>query len=420
MKRIFLLTNILMGCFVNYQIESAGSWIHSPSKREVVMHWFKAIEKGDIKTVEELIGLVDINVRDFHSRTALVLAAELGNANIVNLLLQKSDILINAQDDGGATALIAAAQKHPDVVRLLLQVPKININARDDKGRTALMHAALFQRDKIVTQLLARPDININIQSNNGSTALMYSIADGMTQIAKLHLARPDIDVNSIDDAGFTTLMWASINGYEKTVALLLQVPGINITHVGLNGKTALVLAGEYKYKNIEILIKNKIDELLAAGIASIKGNNLELLKKVVSQIGLTQIDAEGNTLLHHALFCKNDTIAAYILGQAPIAEELLNISNNKKEKPGQLIPESSDLVKQAKKVVSSPKRQLSDDEQLFESPKHEKAKICSRVECAKEGCSMLCSRCKKAYYCSTECQKTDWKLHKRNCNAIW
>jgi len=29
------------------------------------------------------------------------------------------------------------------------------------------------------------------------------------------------------------------------------------------------------------------------------------------------------------------------------------------------------------------------------------------------------CSACRKAQYCSTECQKNDWKTHKRNCHKV-
>lgn len=27
------------------------------------------------------------------------------------------------------------------------------------------------------------------------------------------------------------------------------------------------------------------------------------------------------------------------------------------------------------------------------------------------------CARCKEVFYCSRECQKTDWKSHKKSCN---
>lgn len=36
---------------------------------------------------------------------------------------------------------------------------------------------------------------------------------------------------------------------------------------------------------------------------------------------------------------------------------------------------------------------------------------------CGNKNARLLCSRCKRLSYCSSECQKTDWKRHKYECN---
>lgn len=36
---------------------------------------------------------------------------------------------------------------------------------------------------------------------------------------------------------------------------------------------------------------------------------------------------------------------------------------------------------------------------------------------CAKENCTNRCGACKAVYYCSTNCQKEHWTVHKTNCN---
>jgi hypothetical protein len=43
--------------------------------------------------------------------------------------------------------------------------------------------------------------------------------------------------------------------------------------------------------------------------------------------------------------------------------------------------------------------------------------KICK--VCRKEGKMKKCSGCLQAYYCSGECQKSDWKKHKKLCKNI-
>ena len=41
--------------------------------------------------------------------------------------------------------------------------------------------------------------------------------------------------------------------------------------------------------------------------------------------------------------------------------------------------------------------------------------KICGNLNCMKPG-DRRCSRCKKMFYCSKECQKSEWLEHKKDC----
>ena len=40
---------------------------------------------------------------------------------------------------------------------------------------------------------------------------------------------------------------------------------------------------------------------------------------------------------------------------------------------------------------------------------------ICCQKDCHNDG-DLRCSRCKKVNYCSKECQRSDWKQHKKQC----
>jgi hypothetical protein len=42
----------------------------------------------------------------------------------------------------------------------------------------------------------------------------------------------------------------------------------------------------------------------------------------------------------------------------------------------------------------------------------------CAAAGCASEEASSVCSRCQAVWYCSRECQRTDWKAHKPVCTA--
>lgn len=36
--------------------------------------------------------------------------------------------------------------------------------------------------------------------------------------------------------------------------------------------------------------------------------------------------------------------------------------------------------------------------------------------DCGKEGATLRCSRCKRAFYCEKACQQRHWKAHKETC----
>lgn len=38
---------------------------------------------------------------------------------------------------------------------------------------------------------------------------------------------------------------------------------------------------------------------------------------------------------------------------------------------------------------------------------------------CSSPGCSQKCSRCKKTFYCSKQCQKGHWTIHKLSCEKV-
>jgi hypothetical protein len=43
----------------------------------------------------------------------------------------------------------------------------------------------------------------------------------------------------------------------------------------------------------------------------------------------------------------------------------------------------------------------------------------CAAAGCASEEASSVCSRCQAVRYCSRECQRTDWKVHKPVCTVV-
>ena len=96
-------------------------------------------------------------------------------------------------------------------------------------------------------------------------------------------------------------------------------------------------------------------------------------------------------------------------------------------------LTENSDFLRTAKRLSDEKAKRAKADPKQFElrmgqneaggKPEAKITKLdpelCGfgRSSCGKKG-DKTCNRCKKAKYCSAECQKADWSIHKKECKA--
>ncbi|KAI8116792.1 Histone-lysine N-methyltransferase EHMT1 [Lucilia cuprina] len=123
----------------------------------------------------------DLALRGPDGHTVLHIAARTGNLEILKLIVHSykasKDVsqflsFINAQDDGGWTAMVWAAELgHTDIVSLLLQ-QGADPNICDNDNNTVLHWAALQNHDLDTITVLLKAGINCNIQNVEGETPL--------------------------------------------------------------------------------------------------------------------------------------------------------------------------------------------------------------------------------------------------------
>lgn len=103
---------------------------------------FDAIQGNDIKTFNELLPQVDIHAKDWLGRTFLIRATEIGNIEMIQILLKQSHIKIDEQNDYGETALMRAALEPllsaEDAIKIikLLLLAGANPNIQNKSGNT--------------------------------------------------------------------------------------------------------------------------------------------------------------------------------------------------------------------------------------------------------------------------------------------
>lgn len=131
---------------------------------------------------------------------------------------------VNRADANGRTALMMAAfEGYADVVELLIE-HGAEVDRRDGAGRTAVMYAASGPFPETVELLLeSGADVNL-IDAAEGWTALMFAAAEGQQPVVEV-LLRSGADVELTDQDGDKAIDHARERGQAHIVALLESRP---------------------------------------------------------------------------------------------------------------------------------------------------------------------------------------------------
>ncbi len=222
-------------------IESNPNLVNSPigSDGGTCLLWASVTNHKEI--VELLLNHdANPNIQDNEGFTPLHAAIENNCIGIVSLLLSRG-ANPNLQNNEGITPLHWAAFEPPrvEILELLLQQTNINLNTQNTDGTTPLYAAVCSRNREIVNSLLSR-GANPNIQDNNGNTPLHAAVHSNNKKIVRLlltHGANPNIQ----DYFGDTPLhIVVKEDGYRDEIVRLLLNHGANPNLKGLYGWTPL------------------------------------------------------------------------------------------------------------------------------------------------------------------------------------
>ncbi|MDO8954311.1 MAG: ankyrin repeat domain-containing protein [Gammaproteobacteria bacterium] len=186
----------------------------------------------------------DVNVADLNGSTALFVASQEGQVDVVHILLKHARIDINKAALQGCTALFIAAQnKHIEVMIALLERAEIDINKVNLMGATPLYTAVQNGWADGVVMLLKHRNIDVNKASPAGFSPLCVAAEAGSVKVIQALLKHPGIDVNKADVKGHTSLYLAVQKGHIKAAKALLKHPEIDVNKANLVGIAPLLLA---------------------------------------------------------------------------------------------------------------------------------------------------------------------------------
>jgi ankyrin repeat protein len=249
-----------------------------------------AAQEGNINKVQILLDQgVSINIADKNGNTPLHIAACNNDIEIAEVLITKG-ANINIRNHEGSTPLHLTAGIRNDDAEMVLLLLKYGADYTiiDNEGNT-IFHKAVIYKSYNVIDILIRQKLDINIHNLSASTPLHSSTAFFDLKVYKL-LIENGANINAQNYLGNTALHDFLLNEYSRTrypaLFLLLLKDGINLNLTNREGKTALMIAEEKGDKRIINILRRTLfnpnhykPQLL---INAIKNDNYELTKELV------------------------------------------------------------------------------------------------------------------------------------------
>jgi ankyrin repeat protein len=259
-----------------------GGDVNGLYERETMLTYALRTKRRDIaKLILQTPG-VDVNKRgtDYNemvwwSRTPLILAASMGQPDIVSTLL-KMGAAVNAKDSSdntpearGSTALIKAAQRdQADAIRVLLTEAKgVDVNAKNRDGMPAMWFVAEAD-DFASVKLLREHGASANIANNEGRSILGTTIRHKHYDVVD-YLVAQGADINRIDSRGLTVLDDAILSlksDDRRTVRAFIEhflsfKPKLDLQKLypnGYGGEPALHLAAQFGHADVVALLLDR------------------------------------------------------------------------------------------------------------------------------------------------------------------
>uniref|UniRef100_A0ABD2W6N1 Palmitoyltransferase n=1 Tax=Trichogramma kaykai TaxID=54128 RepID=A0ABD2W6N1_9HYME len=218
------------------------------------------LRAGELEAADELIELHGpgiLGARDEWGYTAGHWAALDGDLELSRFLLERGAPLdLPCLGTQGPRPIHWACRKgHSAVVQLLLRRAHVAVDAADFKGLTPLMTACMFGRAATAALLLGSGAGPL-LADVNGDTALHWAAYKGHADLIRLLLCCSGVEARQADHFGSSPLHLACLAGHTACVRLLCDKADVELEPRDRNGKTPLQLAQAHRHLDIVRLLQ--------------------------------------------------------------------------------------------------------------------------------------------------------------------
>ncbi|XP_058160621.1 E3 ubiquitin-protein ligase MIB2 isoform X2 [Dasypus novemcinctus] len=244
-------------------------------------------------------------------RTALQVAAYLGQVELMRLLLQARADADKPDDEGNTALHYAALGNQPEAARVLLSA---GCSADALNGcQSAALHLAVRRGFLAVVRALCERGCDVNLPDAHANTPLHCAISAGAgaSGIVDVLTEVPSIDVSAANSQGFTLLHLASLKGHSLAVRKILARARQLVDARKEDGFAALHLATLNNHQDVaQILIREghcdvnaRTRRLQSALHLAVQQAHVGLVPLLVDAgCSVNAEDEDGDTALHVAL----------------------------------------------------------------------------------------------------------------------
>lgn len=307
-------------------------------------------------------------------------------ARVQELIAKGANVDIRSDEHACCITPLFGAACHCNIGALdALLLAGADVTARDSNGHTALMYAIMTFKNRqhcvACARKLIAAGVPLSAQNDDGATALHFAIQADSIELATL-LLEAGIDQNLCLINGHTPLYTACLRTNHAAVELLLACPGTNLDAQTNDAKDTALHCVAF-YNDLEMIYM-----LLAAGANP-------RIKNAAGLLPYERADAPENARAAAILAVWSSEI---------LCDEVMFMNED-----GTAFSVSDEINKCAARLaVARQKLQNARDNRVL------------RLEmgCAvcKEPTAKSCSACRRVFYCSTACQQSDWRVHKKEC----
>ncbi|XP_067653188.1 serine/threonine-protein phosphatase 6 regulatory ankyrin repeat subunit A-like [Haliotis asinina] len=288
-----------------------------------ILHW--ACRGGNVKIVTYILiqNIVDINGKGDKEITPVMLAAYHGKTEVFDILVKKGADLSVIDEEGDNMLLWACRGGNVKIVNYILIQNIVDINAQNNGGETPVMLAA-NSGDREIFDILVRKGADLSVIDNNTDNILHWACRGGNVKIVNYILMQNIVDINCKGYEEITPVLIAAYHAKNEAFDILVQ-KGADLSVIDENGDNILHWAcrgGNVKIVNY-ILMQNIVDingkgdeEMTPVMLAAHHGKR-EVFDILFKQgADLSVIDGNGDNILHWACRGGNVEIVNYILMQ--------------------------------------------------------------------------------------------------------